>query len=53
MERAKAKVEEKSLHKVEKPALPVAYAKFETTPLRCAVPATGVVTLELHKDGKE
>ena len=52
LERAKSKVEEKSLHKAEKPPLPEAYAKFYTTPLRSDVPATGVVTLELYKDGR-
>jgi hypothetical protein len=53
MERAKAKFEGKSLQGVRKPTLPAVYAKFDTTPLRCTVPLTGVVTLDLHKDGKE
>jgi hypothetical protein len=53
MERAKAKFEEKSSQRARKPALPEAYTKFETTPLRCTVPAPGVVPLDLHKDGKE
>jgi hypothetical protein len=53
MERAKAKFEGKSLPKGKKPNLPEVYAKFDTTPLRCTVPVTGVVQLELHKDGKQ
>jgi hypothetical protein len=53
MERAKAKFEEKSTQRARKPALPDTYAKFETTPLRCTVPVTGTVTLDLHKDAKE
>ena len=52
MERAKAKIEEKSLQKRRKPTLPETYAKFETTPLRCSVPVTGTVTFELHEGGQ-
>jgi hypothetical protein len=52
MERAKAKIEEKSLQQRRKPTLPEAYAKFDTTPLRCSVPVTGVVTFNLHKGGQ-
>jgi hypothetical protein len=52
MERAKAKIEEKSQHKNRKPTLPEAYAKFDTTPLRCSVPVTGAVTLKLNKRGE-
>ena len=52
MERAKAKFEDKSSQRSKKPALPPAYASFDTTPLQCTVPAPGEVTLDLHKDGK-
>jgi hypothetical protein len=52
LERAKAKIEEKSLQKRRKPTLPEAYAKFNTTPLRCSVPVTGAVTFDLHKGGQ-
>jgi len=52
MERAKAKIEEKSLQKRRKPTLPEAYATFDTTPLRCSVPVTGAVTFDLHKGGQ-
>jgi hypothetical protein len=52
LERAKAKIEEKSLKKGRKPTLPEAYAKFDTTPLRCSVPVTGAVTFNLHKGGQ-
>jgi hypothetical protein len=51
LERAKAKIEQKSLQKRRKPTLPEAYAKFDTTPLRCSVPVTGAVTFNLHKGG--
>jgi hypothetical protein len=53
MERARAKFEGRSLPAARKPALPEVYARFETTPLRCTVPVTGVVTLDLHRDGKQ
>jgi hypothetical protein len=52
MERAKAKIEEKALQKRQKPTLPEAYAKFDTTPLRCSVPVTGAVALNLHEGGQ-
>ena len=52
LERAKAKFEEKSLRKHRKLTLPEAYAKFDTTPLRCSVPVTGAVTFDLHKGGQ-
>jgi len=52
LERAKAKIEERSLQKRRKPTLPVAYANFDTTPLRCSVPVTGAVTFDLHKGGR-
>jgi hypothetical protein len=51
-ERAKGKLEDQSSQKNKKPILPPVYAKFDTTPLRCTVPTTGVVALDLHKDGK-
>jgi hypothetical protein len=49
LERAKARIEEKSLQKRRKPTLPEAYARFNTTPLRCRVPVTGAVTFNLDK----
>jgi hypothetical protein len=52
LERARAKIQEKSLRKRRKPALPAAYAKFDTTPLRCSVPVTGAVTFDLNKSGQ-
>jgi hypothetical protein len=52
MERAKDKIEEKSLQKRRKPTLPEDYAKFETTPLRCTVPVSGSVTFNLKKGGQ-
>ena len=52
MERAKAKIEEKALQKRRKPTLPEAYATFDTTPLRCSVPVTGAVALNLHEGGQ-
>ena len=52
MERARARIEERSLQKQRKPILPEAYAKFDTTPLRCSVPVTGAVPFELHEGGK-
>ena len=52
LERAKAKIEEKSVQKHRKPTLPEAYARFETTPLRCSVPVTGAVTFDLHNGGQ-
>ncbi len=52
LERAKDKIEEKSRQKGRKPALPEAYAKFDTTPLRCSVPVTGTVSFDLHEGGK-
>jgi hypothetical protein len=52
LERAKAKIEEKSLHKSTKPTLPEAYADFDKTPLRCSVPVKGTVTFNLNKDGQ-
>ena len=52
LERAKAKIEEKSLQQSRKPALPEAYLRFDTTPLRCSVPVTGAVTFDLHKGGQ-
>jgi hypothetical protein len=52
LERARAKIEEKSLQKRRKPTLPEAYAKFDTTPLRCSVPVTGAVTFNLNKGGQ-
>jgi hypothetical protein len=51
LERAKAKREEESAQKKRKPTLPEAYGRFDTTPLRCTVPVTGTVTLDLHKGG--
>jgi hypothetical protein len=51
-ERAKAKIEDKSLQKKRKPTLPGAYAKFDTTPLRCSVPVAGPVTFDLNKAAK-
>jgi hypothetical protein len=53
LERARAKYAEKSSPRVKKPTLPGQYANFDTTPLRCSVPVTGPVTLDLHKDGKD
>ena len=52
LERAKAKIEEKALQKRRKPTLPEAYARFDTTPLRCSVPVTGAVTFNLNKGGQ-
>jgi len=52
LERAKAKLEDESSQRNRKPSLPEAYAKFDTTPLRCTVPVTGAVTLDLHKGGE-
>ena len=52
LERAKAKIEGKALQQRRKPTLPEAYAKFDTTPLRCSVPVTGAVTFDLHKGGQ-
>jgi hypothetical protein len=52
LDRAKAKFEEESSQKLKKSTLPEVYANFDTTPLRCTVPVSGVVTLELHKTGK-
>ena len=52
LERAKDKIEEKSRQKSRKPALPEAYLRFDTTPLRCSVPVTGAVTFNLHKGGQ-
>jgi hypothetical protein len=52
-ERALAKYGDKALARGKKPAMPGRYASFDTTPLRCTVPATGRVTLTLHQDGKE
>jgi hypothetical protein len=52
MERARAKIEGKALQKRQKPALPEAYARFETTPLRCSVPVSGAVTFDLNKSGQ-
>jgi hypothetical protein len=52
MEKAKAKIEDKSQQKRRKPTLPETYAKFDTTPLRCSVPVTGAVPFELHEGGK-
>jgi hypothetical protein len=52
LERAKDKIQEESLQRNRKPTLPEAYAKFDTTPLRCTVPVTGAVTLDLHKGGE-
>jgi hypothetical protein len=51
LERAKDKREDESSQKHRKPALPETYARFDTTPLRCTVPVTGAVTLDLHKGG--
>jgi hypothetical protein len=51
-ERAKGKFEDKVAHKNQKAELPEAYARFDKTPLRCTVPATGAVTFDLHKDGR-
>jgi hypothetical protein len=53
LERAKAHFEDNAAQQAAKPLLPQVYATFETTPLRCTVPATGVVTLDLKKDGKQ
>jgi hypothetical protein len=50
--KAKAKIEGKSLQKSRQPTLPGAYAKFDTTPLRCTVPVTGPVTFDLNKGAK-
>jgi hypothetical protein len=52
LERARDKYADKS-PRAKKPILPVPYASFETTPLRCTVPVTGLVTFALRKDGKE
>ena len=52
LERAKAKYEEKAVQRKRKPSLPSRYAGFKTTPLRCTVPVTGTVELELHRGGK-
>jgi hypothetical protein len=52
LERARAKYEEKSVQRARKPSLPETYARFESTPLRCTVPVSGAVTLDLHKGGK-
>jgi hypothetical protein len=51
LERAKGKREEEASQKHRKPFLPETYAKFDTTPLRCTVPVSGAVTLDLHKGG--
>jgi hypothetical protein len=51
-ERAKAKFEDKVAHNKKKPEVPEAYARFDKTPLRCTVPASGAVTFNLHKDGR-
>jgi hypothetical protein len=52
MERARARIEERSLQKQRKPILPEAYAKFDTTPLRCSVPVDAAVTFNLDKGGQ-
>jgi hypothetical protein len=52
LDKAKAKLDAESSQKRQKPALPEAYARFDTTPLRCTVPVTGAVTLDLHRSGK-
>lgn len=52
LERAKAKIEEKTVQKRRPHVLPEIYAKFDTTPLRCSVPTSGTVTFNLDKDGK-
>jgi hypothetical protein len=52
LEKVKAKYTEKSSPRVKTPGLPSPYTNFETTPLRCTVPVTGLVTLALRKDGK-
>jgi hypothetical protein len=49
LQRARAKIEDRSLKKRRKPTLPRAYAKFDTTPLRCTVPVTDdPVTFDLN-----
>jgi hypothetical protein len=53
LEKARAKIEDKSLQMSRKPTLPGAYAKFDTTPLRCSVPVTGPVTFDLNKGAKD
>ena len=53
LERAKAHFEDNTAQQAAKPLLPQIYASFETTPLRCTVPATGVVTFDLKKEGKK
>jgi hypothetical protein len=53
LQRAKAKIEQRSQQRKQKPALPEAYARFDTTPLRCSVPVTGPVTFELREGGQQ
>jgi len=53
LERAWAKYGDKALPKGKTSTVPGQYANFETTPLRCTVPATGPVTLALRNDGKQ
>jgi hypothetical protein len=52
LDRAKAKRDEKSLQRTWKSPVPENYSNSEFTPLRCTVPVQGVVTLDLHKNGK-
>jgi hypothetical protein len=51
-ERAKVKIEGRSPRKPRQPILPEAYARFDTTPLRCTVPITGTVSFNLEKGGQ-
>jgi hypothetical protein len=48
--RAKLKYEMKTRNDNLMPLIPPRYSTFDTTPLRCTIPAKGVVLLELEKD---
>jgi hypothetical protein len=49
LERARVKIEGRSLRQHRQPILPKAYARFDTTPLRCTVPVTGAVPFNLEQ----
>jgi hypothetical protein len=52
LERARAKIEERSLQKRRQPTLPESYATFDSTPLRCSVPVEGAVTFNMDRGGQ-
>jgi hypothetical protein len=53
LERARIKFEQKQAQQDRQSQLPEDYGNFQTTPLRCTIPVTGVVTLDLDKEGKQ